>query len=67
MAPIFTYGILMNFNQENLKNITTNNKGTKASWNILRKATSIIKRDISCNFINIAHKSSLRNWYAINC
>ena len=61
MAPIFTNGILMNFNQENLKNITTNNKGTKASWNVLRKATSIINRDSFCNFLNIAHKSSLRN------
>ena len=61
MAPIFTYGILMNFNQKNLKNTTTNNKGTKASWNVLRKATSIIKRDSICKFINIAHKSSLRN------
>ena len=44
MAPFFTYGILMNFNQENLKSTTTNNKGTKASWNVLRKATSIINR-----------------------
>ena len=51
MAPFFTYGILMNFNQENLKNITNNNKGTKASWNVLRKAISIIKKDANCNFI----------------
>ena len=61
MDPLCTYGILVIFNQENLKNITTNNKGTKASWNVLRKATSIIKMDSFCNFINIAHKSSLRN------
>ena len=61
MAPFFSYGILMNFNQENLKNITTNNKGSKASWEVLRRATSIIKKDSNCNFINIAHKSSLRN------
>ena len=51
----------MNFNQENLKNITTNNKGTKASWDILRKATSIKRKDSNCNFINIAHESTLRN------
>ena len=50
----------MNFNQENLKNITTNNKGTKASWDILRKATSI-KKDSNCNFINIAHEGTLSN------
>ncbi len=61
MAPFFSYGILMNFNQENLKNITTNNKGTKASWDILRKATSIRKKDSKSNFINIAHESILRN------
>ena len=61
MAPLFTYGILMNFNQENLKNITTNNKGTRVSWDILRKVTSIINRDSFCKIINIAHKSSLRN------
>ena len=51
----------MNFNQENLKNITTNNKGSKASWHVLRKATSITNMDLFRNFINIAHKSSLRS------
>ena len=50
MAPLCTYGIRMNFNQENLKNITTNNKGTRASWDILRKATSIIKKDSNLQF-----------------
>ena len=43
MAPIFTYGILMNFNQENLKNITTNNKGTRASWGIFEKGNKYHK------------------------
>ena len=43
MAPLFTYGILMNFNQENLKNITTNNKGTRASWDILEKGNKYHK------------------------
>ena len=33
----------MNINQEILKNITTNNKGTKASWDKMREATSIKK------------------------
>ena len=61
MAPLFTYGILKNFNQENLKNTTTNNKGSKASWNVLREATSITNTDLFHNFINIVHKSSLRN------
>ena len=51
----------MNFNQENLKIVTTNNKGTKASWDILRKATSIKEKDSNCNFINIAYESTLRN------
>ena len=67
MALIFTYGICMNFNQENLKNIATNNKGGKASSNVLRMATSITNTDLFCNYINITHKSSLRNSYAINC
>lgn len=57
----------MSFNQENLKNITTNNKGSKASQNILREATSITNMDLFRNFIKIAHKSSLRNGYAIKC
>ena len=61
MAPLFSHGILMNFNQEILKNITTNNKGTKASWDKLRKATSIKKMDSKSIFINIAHESTLRN------
>ena len=48
----------MNFDKENLKNITTNNKGTKASWVILSKATSITKKDSKSNCTNITHKST---------
>ena len=44
MAPFFSYGILMNFNKEILKNITTNNKGTNASWDKMRKKATSIKR-----------------------
>ena len=43
MAPLCTYGILVNFNQENLKNITTNNKGTRASWDIFEKGNKYHK------------------------
>ena len=43
MAPLCTYGILVNFNQENLKNITTNNKGTRASWGIFEKGNKYHK------------------------
>jgi hypothetical protein len=42
----------------------------KDSWDTLRKATSITKKDTKrkkqiFNFINIAHVSLLRNWYTI--
>ena len=61
MAPFFSYGILMNSNKKILKNIATNNKGTKASWDKKRKATSIKNMGSKSNFINIAHESTLRN------
>ena len=47
-GSIFSYGISMNFTKEknkNLKNITTNTKGTNASWDTLRKATSSKRKD----------------------
>ena len=65
MAPIFTYGIMNELQPRKSQNITTNNKGTRVSWDILRKVTSIIRRDLFCNFINITHVSSLRKRYAI--
>ena len=61
MAPFFSYGILLNFNMEILKNITTNNKGTKASWDKKREATSIKKMGSKSKIINIAYESTLRN------
>ena len=61
MAPIFDLWYINELQPRKSQNITTNNKGTRASWDILRKATSIIKRDSFYNFIKIAHKSSLRN------
>ena len=42
-GSILSYGILMNFNQENLKNITNNNKGTRASWDIFEKGNKYHK------------------------
>jgi hypothetical protein len=53
MGPFSTNGILMNLNQQNLKIIIINYKGTKA-WNILRKATNII-RNIQIAISTILH------------
>ena len=61
MAPIFTLWYMNELQPRKSQNITTNNKGTRVSWDILRKVTSIINRDSFCKIINIAHKSSLRN------
>ena len=61
MTPFFSYGILINFNKEILKNIATNKNGTKASWDKMREATSIKKMDSKSRFIKIAHESTLRN------
>ena len=63
MTPFYLLWYINELQQkrENLKNITTNTKGTNASWDILRKATSIKARRIHCNFNNTAHESTLRN------
>ena len=58
MAPFFSYGILNNFNNEILKNIATNKKGTKASWDKKRKATSI-KKWVQKAFLSILHMRAL--------
>ena len=58
MAPFFTYGILMNFNQENLKNITTNNKGSRASWDIFERGNKYHK-EIHLANSSILHIGSL--------
>ena len=58
----FSYCTLMNFNHKNIKDITTSKKGTKDSWNALRKATSISRRDKLCKFNNIAHEGTFEEW-----
>jgi hypothetical protein len=45
----------MNFNQENLKNITTNNKGTKASWDNFRERQQVSQRRIQKAIAPILH------------
>jgi len=57
----------MNFQHKHIKDITNINKGTRDSWDVLRKPTSITKNECFCKFINIAHESTLRNRYAIEC